>query len=353
MVVGGSGKQLAMTANGLLLKGHQVFVYTYCGKELSHKLNENVVYIPQNPLPRNKLTEYLFSIVNVRKQIKKIRPDVVISWRCNAAFFVNLASLGLKVKTIFSERNDPNNVSSLFIKIASFVSEFSSGGVFQLENIRKYYKKLYKKSIVIPNPIAIESCENDLQACNQREKKIVNVGRMYIPQKRQDVMLEAFKEFTKNHPDYTLHFLGDGRDLEYVKKMAQNLDLSEKVFFHGAVAAPIDVIRDAQMLVLTSDFEGIPNVVLEAFAVGLPVISTDCSPGGARFLLGDSEYGLLVPKGDVFGISLAMTRMADNKKEADFFAKKGRIRLQNFNPSKIIDMWDAYLKKIVCFRGLL
>lgn len=346
MVVGGSGKQLAMTANGLLLKGHQVFVYTYCGKELSHKLNENVVYIPQNPLPRNKLTEYLFSIVNVRKQIKKIRPDVVISWRCNAAFFVNLASLGLKVKTIFSERNDPNNVSSLFIKIASFVSEFSSGGVFQLENIRKYYKKLYKKSIVIPNPIAIESYENDLQACNQREKKIVNVGRMYIPQKRQDVMLEAFKEFTKNHPDYTLHFLGDGRDLEYVKKMAQNLDLSEKVFFHGEVAAPFDVIRDAQMLVLTSDFEGIPNVILEAFAFGIPVVSTDCNPGGAKFLIGNNEYGLLAIKGDPLSIAKSMALMADDKKLAETFIEKGWKRLRDFEPSRIFDKWDDFLKNL-------
>ena len=84
MVVGGAGKQLALTANALSAKGHNVSVYTYFGGALQHSLNEGVEYIAQNPVPRNKIAEYFFSPLNIRKQIKRLRPDVVISWRCNA-----------------------------------------------------------------------------------------------------------------------------------------------------------------------------------------------------------------------------------------------------------------------------
>lgn len=346
MVVGGAGKQLALTANALSAKGHDVFVYTYFGGALQHVLNENVTYVAQNPVPRNKITEYLFSSWNIRKQIKRLCPDVVISWRCNAGCFTVLASIGLKVKTIFSERTDPYTETSLALKISSWVCGFSDGGVFQLEQVRKYYKRLYEKSIVIHNPINICSTVLKNVPYTNRPDKIVHVGRMMLPHKRQDVMVDAFKLFLERNPDFVLHFYGDGRDFEIVKKMAKEKNLVNNIEFHGAVNNVLDSIRDAKMLVLTSDYEGIPNVILEAFSVSVPVVSTDCSPGGARLLLEDNRNGLLAHVGDAFDVAKQMQRVVDDGELVQKFIQNGSSKIKDFAPDTIFEKWNCYINKI-------
>ena len=347
MVVGGAGKQLALTANALSNKGHHVEIFAYFGGPLEHKLDENVHYIPQNPIPQNKLAEYILSPINIRRQIKKLRPDVVISWRCNAGCFTVLASIGLNVKTVFSERTDPYTETSLALKISSWICGFSNGGVFQLEKVRLYYKRLYNKSIVIHNPIDENIKILNTIPYNERLKKIVHVGRMMLSHKRQDIMLDAFKMLLAHNPDYELHFYGDGRDFDVVKKMAVEKDISSNVFFHGAVKNIPENIKDAKMIVLTSNYEGIPNVILEAFAAGVPVVSTDCSPGGARLLLGDNENGLLAPIGSAQEIAKQIQCIVENSDVAETFITKGRAKMNEFLPEKIFSKWNEYLENLI------
>ena len=346
MVVGGAGKQLALTANALSEKGHEVSIFAYIGGPLQQSLNKTVKYIAQDPIPKRKIAEYFFSAWNIRKQIKKSRPDIVISWRCNAGCFTVLASIGLNVKTIFSERTDPYTETSIALKISSWICGFSDGGVFQLEQVRKYYKGLYPRSIVIHNPIDERISIKDPVPYTSRPKKIAHVGRMQLSHKRQDVMLEAFKKFLENRPDYALHFYGDGCDLENVKRMSHQMGLSNNIFFHGSVQNIPEAIKDAQMLVLTSDYEGIPNVILEAFAAKVPVVSTDCSPGGARLLLGNNENGLLAPIGNSQKIAYQMLQIVNNSNLAQSFLEKGYAKLNDFAPSLIFDKWNNYLERI-------
>ena len=346
MVVGGAGKQLALTANALSKKGYHVEIFSYFGGLLEHKIEDCIRYIAQDPIPRGKFAEYLLSPLNIRKQIKKSNPDIVVSWRCNAGCFTRLASIGLNVKIVFSERTDPYTESSLALKVSSFICGFSDGGVFQLEKVRQYYKRLYNKSVVIHNPIDDNIKIQTTIPYNKRSKKIVHVGRMIMSHKRQDVMLDAFKLFLAQKSDYILHFYGDGRDFQIVKQITEEKGLIDCVVFHGSVGNIPENIKDAQMLVLTSDYEGIPNVILEAFAVGVPVVSTDCSPGGARLLLGDNENGLLTSIGDASGIAKQMLRIANDCDLAQKFVTRGLARLNDFRPDVVFAMWDDYLRKI-------
>ena len=346
MVTGGAGKQLALTANALAEKGHSVFLYTYYGGKLQHILNKDIQYTAQKPSPKNKLLEYILSPLHIRKQIKRIRPDVVVSWRCNAGCFTVLATIGLKVKTVFSERTDPYTETSLALKISSWICNFSDGGVFQLEKVREYYKRLYKKSTVIPNPINKNIIISNPAPYDKRLKKIVHVGRMEISQKRQDVMLNAFEIFVKQHPDYTLHFYGDGRDFNKVKHLAAEKNLLNNVIFHGDFPNITNVIQDAKMLVLTSDYEGIPNVILEAFAIGVPVVSTNCSPGGAKLLLGNNRNGLLADIGNFQEIAFLMHQIISEKHLAEKIIANGLAKLKEFSTDVIFAKWNDYLTKI-------
>ena len=346
MVVGGAGRQLALTANALSDKGFCVEIFAYCGGPLEHRLNCGVHFISQNPVPRGKITEYFLAPFNIRKRIKLSKPDIVISWRNNAGCFSVLASIGLKVKTIYSERTDPYSETSVALKISSWICGFSDGGIFQLERVRRYYKRLYDKSVVICNPVDSDMLKQNFIPYSEHRKNIVHVGRMVLSQKRQDVMIDAFKLFLEKFPNYELHFYGDGCDFEFVKQLAKDREIFDSVVFHGSVNDVTREIKDAKMLVLTSDYEGIPNVVLEAFSVGVPVVSTDCSPGGAKLLIGDDECGLLASVGNAYDVANKMMCVVENAENTELLISRGFSKLKDFSPEVIFSRLQKYLNLV-------
>ena len=278
--------------------------------------------------------------------MKSIKPDIAISWRCNAGCFTVLASLGLPLKTIFSERSDPYTETSLLLKISAFICNFSDSGVFQTEAVQKYYKRLTSRSVVIHNPFDKKIQNLAPIPFANRKKEIVHIARMMIVQKRQDVMLKAFKFFLQKHPDYTLSFYGDGQDFEKVRSLAQTLNIENNVIFHGDVVDVAKKIGNTKLLVLTSDYEGIPNVVMEAFAMEVPVVSTDCSPGGARVLIDDGKNGFIVPVGNPSTIAEKMDELIESEKLPEEFILNGKEKLKEFNAQQIFDKWNNFLEEI-------
>ena len=302
---GGASKQLALTANAMAKRGHDVAIYSYNMNVLKQELDSKVKYIPQSELCRNKLEEYMFSPWRIRREIQRRKADIVVSWRANAGCFTSLACLGLNhVKHVFSERTDPYTETSFFLKIATRFCRWADGGVFQTEMARDYYgKKMAKRSVVIPNPIPDNTVLPEIVPIEQRQKKVAWVGRFFMKQKRMDVMVKAWAEVHKKHPDYILVFYGDGADTNLTQQMVQDMGLSESVEFKGAVKGVIDIIKDHAMLVMTSDYEGIPNTILEAFIAGVPVVTTDCSHGGARVLIDNGKQGLIATCGDLHDVA--------------------------------------------------
>ena len=136
-------------------------------------------------------------------------------------------------------------------------------------------------------------------------------------------------------------------DFDLVKKMAVEKGVSNNVVFHGAVRNIPEVIKDAKILVLTSDYEGIPNVILEALVAGVPVVSTDCSPGGARVLIDDGENGFLAPVGDAKELASKMSDVVGDEELAEKFIANGRVKLKDFTPNVVFQQWNEYLSKMV------
>ena len=341
--MGGATKQLAMTANALAERGHDVSVYSYCWAEPYDALSDKVKYIPSKLY--GKLSEYVNAVPAIRRIVKKENPDVVISWRANAGFFTRLATWGMKCKVVYSERTDPYMETSAFLKLATWVCGFSDGGVFQTEMARAYYHRLVLKSVVIPNPFYCEQMP-EIVSMEKRRKEIACVGRFFMVQKRQDVMLDAFRLVHDEMPDCRLVFYGDGVDFDRVKQLANDKGLTDFVDFKGAVNDVVDRIKDARIVVLSSDYEGIPNVVLEAFAAGTPVVATDCSPGGARVLIDDSENGFVVPRGDSKALAKKIMQTMDDEELSMQFVVKSRVKLLQFKYENIANRWNEYVRKV-------
>ena len=172
------------------------------------------------------------------------------------------------------------------------------------------------------------------------------MARLDNIQKRYDVMLDAFRLFVQKHPDYVLKLYGRGNDEELIKTWVQERDLSHCVKFMGLTTQPmVDTCRDG-MFLITSDFEGISNALLEAMACGLPCVSTDHTPGGARLLIQDHENGLLCPIGDAQSLANAMCEFAENPELAQKCGENARNVVTRFAPEKIIDLWENYILKV-------
>ena len=258
-----------------------------------------------------------------------------------------LGSLGLNTKVVFSERSDPYMETNWMLRIATKICDLSDGGVFQTNKAKEYYRRLNNKSIVCPNPVDASYELKPISSMFSRKKEIAWVGRFFNVQKRMDVAVKTFKKIHSALPDYCLSFFGDGVDKNYVKKMVKEENLQDFVKFHGATKNIIDVICNSRLLMLSSDYEGIPNVVIEAFMAGTPVVATECSPGGVRVLIDDNNNGFVVPVHDVDALAEKSIELIRDDEKSLSFVKNGREKLKEFDSDLIFDRWNQYLIGIV------
>ena len=219
MFMGGAGKQLALTASSLVDRGHEVYLYTYVGASLEHRIDSRIIYIAEKNVPTSKLKEYLFTPFHIHRVINQVKPDIAISWRANAGCMLVLGAIGTGISTVFSERSDPYMETNMMLKIATKICDYSDGGVFQTSKARDYYHRLSSKSVVIPNPVGLDLKFPKIENIESRKKEIAWVGRIANKQKRMDIALKAFQIIHKQLPDYTLSFYGDGVDIQWIKKI--------------------------------------------------------------------------------------------------------------------------------------
>ncbi len=348
---GGAAKMLAFVANSLAGRGYKVSIINLnlTGIESSQQLNENVkVYEFKDRIRGLKR-------FNVLKRINRIaqneNADIIIGFTLFPNLYSVLSSKMLRISSIISERGDPNitiaTAKGLKNKLVLKIINCSRGGVFQTDGAKDFYGKgLQKRGIVIPNPIFIKGDIPEVKQ-NEREKTVVSVGRLDNYQKRYDVMLDAFEIFNKKHPEYTLKLYGDGGSVDTIKDWVTEKGLDEKVVFMGITKQPMQDIAKDGMFLITSDYEGISNSLLEAMAVGLPCVSTDHTPGGARLLITDHENGLLAPVADAQKLAEALCEFAEDQTLAEKCGNNAKDVVNRFAPERIIDMWEDYILKLI------
>jgi GalNAc-alpha-(1->4)-GalNAc-alpha-(1->3)-diNAcBac-PP-undecaprenol alpha-1,4-N-acetyl-D-galactosaminyltransferase len=294
-----------------------------------------------------RIVRRFIQLKNIIKRIKLYRPDVIISFLNMPNFLSVLAGKLSHVPVIISERGDPYQCNSLTDKIFHYIYRFANGAVFQTDGAKNFFnKELQKKSCVIANPVFIKD-ETITANLDSPKNEISFVARFENKQKRQDIMIEAFKIVNEKYPEMVLKFYGDGPDEDYIKDTAYNMGLKEKVIFMGLSGNPTNDIKDSRMFVLTSDYEGIPNTLIEAMAIGMPVVSTDCSPGGAKMLIEDGVNGLLVPIRDSAAIAQAIIKYIENPKLAKRCGNEAKQIKVKYTPARIIGEWKNYIDFIV------
>lgn len=293
-----------------------------------------------NKLPKwNETSFYLYATYAIpyRELLKRNKDCTAFGFLIRSNISMLMAAKGTGVKTVFCERNNPvrPDMPQNIMRIRDKIYHRCTSAVFQTEEEMAYYTGIKGKKVVIPNPIKENLPERYLGV---RRHEIVNFCRL-SPQKNIPLLIDAFEILLQDHPDYTLRVYGEGPEKDNLKAYIKEKHLEDKAFIEE-FASDIHVrIKDAAIFVSTSDFEGLSNSMLEAMAIGLPTVCTDCDGGGARMMIEDHMNGLLVPKGDNQAVYHAMKEIVEDDTLSDRLsenAEKIKIKLSVDN---IVKEW--------------
>ncbi len=346
---GGGAERVVCNLANYLANDHSVSIYTMSDDEASYPLNERIVRKillygeERKGFFYNTVIRYL-RLLNI---IRKTKDDAfIIMLPETILMFLSLHWL-TKAKVIASERNLPASYPKWQQKLLRIASNWADAWVFQTTEQKQWYD-VGKKTMqtVIPNAVNINSKLGNDKCPAYRNKHIVNIGRLK-PQKNQALLIRAFASVVKKHPDYTLSIYGEGPLLDNLKSLAIDLKVLDKVVFHGFVKDISAAICNAGMFVLSSDYEGMPNALLEAMALGVPCISTDCGGGGARAVIENGKNGILVPCNDEIALSNAICWLIENNEQADMIGDEAQKVSKNLSPSKIYSEWERFIINVV------
>ncbi|MDO6639185.1 glycosyltransferase [Shewanella sp. 5_MG-2023] len=344
---GGASKMFVFLANLLSRSGYTVTVHTYSDIDNPHyPLDPKIVLIKRKVLIHTPIVKRFLDFISVFNVIRLTKPDLVVTLMSSNSFYSYIACRILGVKVIVSERGDPHKEVGIFSKLKHLTMNNADAAFFQTPGAMSFFsQKLQRKSIILPNPVIPEHIK--IKAWSSRVSDISFVGRFELKQKRQDVMLDALVLVIKKFPNIILNFYGDGQDLDKVKLLSQQKSLDNNVRFFGAVSDVKHRLANSKYFVLTSDYEGIPNALIEAMSVGCACISTDCSPGGARFLIQNNVNGLLVPQSDSSAVADSLIYLLQNSDEAERLSHLATNVNEQFKPEVIGDNFLKFIKSVI------
>lgn len=297
-------------------------------------------------LNNNEKINQLSIISRLRSCIKKEKIDLLIVMGSPLISYAVPAVIGREVKLIVSERNSPKDFSGK--KYVQYLSNkmynFSDGYVFQTEEASSYYDWIDGPQKIIPNPLF----KNNIPSphTNTRKKNIVNVGRLH-PQKNQKMLINAFSFIANDYPDYNLTIYGEGSERGNLEEQILNLNLEDRVFLPGSTPNVLEKIKDASIFAFSSDFEGMPNALIEAMALGLPVLSTESSGGGPKELITHNVNGLLTPIDDTAKFSENLDYLLTNPEFANSLGFEAQKIKEKLDAEKIGKQWLDFSIKVL------
>ncbi len=346
MKAGGAERVIAQLVKCFSKDGINCTIITLDDEEIFYDLPSEVsIYAIGKKSPKGYIDK-LLKYREVRRYLKKVKPDIVLALPEEIGIYVIPAMLGTNIPVVVSERNNPwvmpwKKVSRIARKL---FYPFASGFIFQTEQAAKFFPhSIQRKGIILPNPLDLDRIPQPWEG--KRRKEIVSAGRLE-KQKNFPLLIRAFAKFYEKHPDYALTIYGEGSLRKELESMAAGILPSNSYRFPGRSKELLEQMRGAAMFVLSSDYEGMPNVVIEAMAMGMPVISTDCPSGGPAKLIESGKNGLLVPVNDYEALCEAMNRIAESE---DFAQRLGGNALkvrEQLDSAVVAELWRNFLDGI-------
>ena len=342
---GGAGRVVAILAEQLA-KEYSVYLADFTTDRDCYVTSKNLkIFHLRKDASSNNLS-FLKKCNLIREVALQNQINIVISFGADMNIYTSVASLFAPWKLIISIRNNPyTSPTNRKLRIMRFLLyRFADGFTFQTEDEKLYFsKRIQSRGTVIENPVNANIPE---PYDGVRDKRVVMVGRLN-KQKNYPMAIEAFRIVHQYFPDYKLEIYGDGELKNELNILIAQNGLCDCVSMMGHVDNVWEKTRCAGLYIMTSDYEGMSNALIEAMAMGIPSISTDHPIGGARQLIIDKYNGLLSDVGNIKMFANKMLYLIENPEFAEDISKRSseiRVRL---SAKKIADRWREYINNIL------
>lgn len=294
-----------------------------------------------------KYFKYIELKKNLKKYVMKKNYDVIIAFLPEPSFMILSQRKYIKSKIIISDRNDPkkeyNSIRTNYLMKKFY--PLADGFVFQTEDAKAYFNNIIKcESGIILNPVNNKFIKKPYEG--KRSGNIVNIGRLE-KQKNQISLIKAFDMIKDDIKGTNLKIYGDGSLKDFLQEYINKNNLKDRIFLMGQSDNIEKEIYDSSLFVLSSFYEGMPNVLVEAMCLGLPVISTDCDCGGPRMLINNGINGILVKTDNIEELANAMKKIIKNEKLSSELSRNAHLISKKVNERVILDDWIEFINKIV------
>ena len=347
---GGAERVIANLAEYFFSQGYHVYVVTKFKAADEYSLSPGIERVIADI---TKEEEGSFRIGNLYARIKKLRstwktinPDVIVSFIRKNNIMALASSRFLGIPVVVSVRSDPKRELSgkVMKQLSFFLFRFAKGIVLQTNQAKEFFPAyLQKKAIILPN--SINPAFLNVEKSTEKRKEIAAVGRL-DSNKNQRMLIEAFADIAKEYPDWCVRLYGNGEAADSLIKLVQEKGLEQQIFFMGQVSSVQEKIKGVSIFVLPSKCEGMPNALIEAMALGIAPISTDCPCGGPADLIENGKNGILISVDDRAGLTDALKRMMDDEEYREQLAAEAGKITEKLHPDIVNGMWREYLESI-------
>lgn len=341
---GGAERTVSKLVNFMADKVDEVTLFLINGEDIAYSLDERVHQVVFRFLEdSNRIKRAVKRLQTIRSEVKKADIDVLYAFTTTMYPYAAICCKGLHTKVIGAERANPQIYGKEMKMAIKLISPWCDGFVFQTEGARGCYpKSIAKRATVIPNAAPEVLCA---RKANEGETvRFCTVGRLHTD-KDFDTLFEAFALYVKECPDSELTVLGDGELKEYFVKKCRELGILDKIIFAGFVKNVYERLTEYDAFVFSSKSEGMPNALLEAMAVGLPCLSTDCDFGPREFIQ-NGVNGLLCKVEDAQDMADKMEWLAKHPKEREQMGLEACKVREEYAEKKILTKYLAYAQDI-------
>lgn len=316
-------------------------------------------------LERSGLRATVSTVIKLGMELRRHKPAAIVIFLSAPAIYLAARIFHPSCKIILSLQTSPAQWLENERDISKGLVRIIQGFVFRhadfllpiSEGIARELRELYGLSgstiKVIHNSVNLEIIDRESAGdfppemiCEEGTFRIITAGRL-VRQKTQEVLIKAVADLVNAGKKVELFVLGQGPDKRYLEDTAHRLGIGKRVHFLGFQKNPWRFFRNADFFALSSKFEGFANVIIEAMACGLPVISTD-APHGPREILKDGKYGMLVPVGDSDAMARAIMLLMENEEVKQEYVGKSLRRARDFDINGISATFSATITALLC-----
>ena len=347
---GGAQRVISVVSSRLAERGHDVYLYVFSRSENEYDVSDKVhiTYMAPGKEEYAKISSFS-RFKNLRKFLKKIKPQAAVGFM-EAGYALYIASFGMKIKRISAVRANPKYMfkrKGLRAKLNRIWFNSSDAVAAQTEAQKTLLPdNLKNKTTVIPNPVSDGALENFKTEYGDKCRKLIMAGRLAAV-KNYPMAFKAVSKVREKYPDISLEIYGSGKLSGELQKDIDDMGLCDNIKLCGWTENTPDEFKSRDIEILSSDNEGMPNSLMEAMAVGLPCISTDCENGPADLIV-DGENGFLIPCGDADALADRIIKVIEmTKDERQKLGENAHSAMQNkFSCDIIAEKWESFFEDI-------